>query len=76
MLKNPVENERNISSAKFAAISCQDSPESLIGTSVGICQRALVDESGMIRTQMGLIYQEIVAVHGTLCTIPPHNSNQ
>jgi hypothetical protein len=28
-------------------------PASLLGVSVGICQRALLDESGMIITQMG-----------------------
>jgi hypothetical protein len=28
-------------------------PDSLLGVSGGICERALVDESGMIKTQMG-----------------------
>jgi hypothetical protein len=28
-------------------------PSSLLGVSAGVCQRALVDESGTIRTQMG-----------------------
>jgi hypothetical protein len=28
-------------------------PASLLNVCAGICQRALVDESGMIRTQMG-----------------------
>jgi hypothetical protein len=32
-------------------------PASLLGVSAGICQRALVDESGMIRTQMGMPYR-------------------
>jgi hypothetical protein len=37
----------------------------------------MVDESGMIITQMGsTVDQEMVAVHGTFCTIPPPNSNQ
>jgi len=53
MLKNPAEYERDILSAKFTVISRQVSPDSLLGVSAGICQRALVDESGMIRTQMG-----------------------
>jgi hypothetical protein len=34
-------------------ISRQVSPTSLLGVSVGICHRARVGESGMIRTQMG-----------------------
>jgi hypothetical protein len=53
MLKNPAEYERDIYSAKFTAISHQVSPNSLVYVSAGICQRALVDESGMIRTQTG-----------------------
>jgi hypothetical protein len=52
-------------------------PASLVGVSDGICHRALVDESGMIRTQMGsTVDQKMTAVHGALCTIPPRNSNQ
>jgi hypothetical protein len=42
VLKNPAEYERDISSAKFTAISRQLSPESLHGISAGIFQRALV----------------------------------
>jgi hypothetical protein len=53
MLKNAVEQDRDTSSAKFKAISPQDLPASLLGMSAGYCQRALVDESGMFRTQMG-----------------------
>jgi hypothetical protein len=52
MLKNPAEYERDISLAKFTATSLQVSPDSLLGVSAGICQRAVVDESGVIRTQM------------------------
>jgi hypothetical protein len=51
MLKNPAEYERDISLAKFTT-SLQVYPDSLLGVSVGICQRAVVDESGVIRTQM------------------------
>jgi hypothetical protein len=43
---------KEISSAKFTAISRQLSPDLLLGVSAGICQRGLVDESGMIITQM------------------------
>jgi hypothetical protein len=53
MSKNPAEYERDISLAKFVAISRQVSPDSLLGVSIGICHRALVDESGIIRTRMG-----------------------
>jgi hypothetical protein len=53
MLKNSSENEGNNSSAKFTAISLQVLPASLLGVCAGYCKRALVDESGMIRTQMG-----------------------
>jgi hypothetical protein len=38
--------------SKFTAISRQDFSDSLLGVSAGIFQRALVDESGMIRTKM------------------------
>jgi hypothetical protein len=42
----------------------------------GYSKNLLVDESGIIRTQMGsTIDQNMVAGHGTLCTIPPRNSN-
>jgi proline dehydrogenase len=50
---------------------------SLLQVSAGICQRALLDESRMIRTQMGShnIYKKMVAVHGTLCMTPLRNRN-
>jgi hypothetical protein len=47
MLKNPARYER------FTAISRQGSPASLLCLSAGNSRRPLVDESGMIRTQMG-----------------------
>jgi hypothetical protein len=54
----------------------QVSPDLLLGVSAGICLRALVDESGEIRTQTGFtIHHKMVAVHGTLCTISSRNSN-
>jgi hypothetical protein len=53
MLKNPAEYEIGTSSAKFTDISHQGFPALLQGGCAGYCQRALVDESGMIRTQMG-----------------------
>jgi hypothetical protein len=58
------------------AISFQVSPALLPDVSVGYCQRAVVDKSGMIRTQMGMHNRsEMVAVLGMPCTIPPCNSN-
>jgi hypothetical protein len=48
MLKKVAEYERDILSAKFTAIYRQVSPYSLLGVSADICQRALVDELGMI----------------------------
>jgi hypothetical protein len=66
VLKNLAENERDISSAKSTANSRQVSPALLVGVSVVYCQRALVDESGMMRTHMGTHnVSEMVAVLGT-----------
>jgi hypothetical protein len=53
MLKFPAEYDRDTSSAKFRAISRQIYFPLLPVVSAGYCQRALVDESGTIRTQMG-----------------------
>jgi hypothetical protein len=55
MLKVSAEYDRDTSPAKLTDISKKKSPVSLLSVSAGtsICQRALVDESGMIRTQMG-----------------------
>jgi hypothetical protein len=52
MLKQPVEYESDSSLEKFTAFFCQVSPTSLPGVSVGYCH-VLVDESGIIRAQMG-----------------------
>jgi hypothetical protein len=53
MLKILVEYNRHTSSAKLTYMSCPVLPALLLGVSAGICQRALVDELGMIRTQKG-----------------------
>jgi hypothetical protein len=77
MLKNPVKYERYILLAKFTTISCQVYPDLLRGVSAGTCHRTLMDESGMIRNQMGMHNRsEKLAVLGTLCMILPLNSNQ
>jgi hypothetical protein len=77
MLKNPESMKRDSSEAKFTVISRQVSPASLLGVSAGYCQRAVVDESGMIRTQLETHSRsEMVTVLGTPCMIPPRNSNR
>jgi hypothetical protein len=53
MLKIPAEYDRDTSPVKFKDISRQ-LLASLLGVSAVICDRALVDESGMIRTQLGM----------------------
>jgi hypothetical protein len=45
---------RDISSAKFTTISRQVYSDLLLGVSDAICQRAIMDKSGMIRTEMGM----------------------
>jgi hypothetical protein len=49
----------------------------LPGVSVGNCQRVLVDDSGIMRTQMmthGRL--EMVPVYGTPCAVPAQNINR
>jgi hypothetical protein len=77
MLKNPAEYEGDIWSAKFTAISSQVSPSSLSDVSAGYYQEGMVDESGMIRTQMGKHNRSVmVPVLGTPCTTPTRDSNR
>jgi hypothetical protein len=76
MLKNPTGMKRNTSKAKFMAISHQVSTALLPDVSAGYCQRALVNESGIVRTQMGMHKRsEMVTVHGMPCVIPLCDSN-
>jgi hypothetical protein len=52
------------------------SPALLLDVSTGNCQRALVNESGIVITQTGTQNRsEMFAVHGTPCAKPPHSSN-
>jgi hypothetical protein len=51
-VKDPYRYEQKEPRRKSSAISRQVSSASLLGTSAGYCQRALVVESGMIRTQI------------------------
>jgi hypothetical protein len=53
-LKNPMRVKEILHKQNLAAISHQVSPASLLVVSARICLRAVVDESGMIRTQMGM----------------------
>jgi hypothetical protein len=53
MLKNPADYEKGTLSEKYTAIFAKFLPASLLGVSGGKCQTDLVDESGMISTQMG-----------------------
>jgi hypothetical protein len=47
-------------------------PALLLGVSAGYCQRDMVDESRIIRTQMGKDNRSVmVAVYGTPLAIPP-----
>jgi hypothetical protein len=58
------------------AVYRQISPASLLSMPAGNFQRAVVHESGMFRTHMGMHNrQEMVEVHGTSCAIPPRNFN-
>jgi hypothetical protein len=70
-VKEPRRVKIYTSSAKFTAILAV-SPDSLLGVSAGICQKALVRKSGMIRTQLGTHNRpEMVAVHGTFVRYHP-----
>jgi hypothetical protein len=76
MLKNPTSMKEILLRKNSAAIYRQVSPTSLLGFSAGNCLRALVDESGMIRTLIGKQNRSVMVVaYGTPCTIPHRNSN-
>jgi hypothetical protein len=62
--------------AKFTATFLKISPPSLPDVYAGYCQSTLMDESGLIKTQMGTQNRpEMVAVLGTPREIPPRNSS-
>jgi hypothetical protein len=53
--------------------SGQVSPALLLGVSAGYSHRAVVGESGMIRTYLGKRKRSVmVSVYGTPCAIPPY----
>jgi hypothetical protein len=67
---------KEILCSKKIHISRQVPPDYSLGVTAGYCQRALVDKSGMIRTQIGKHNRSVmVAVYGTSFMIPPRNSN-
>jgi hypothetical protein len=77
MLKIPAEYNSDTSPEKLTVISGQFLSASLPDISAGICQRSLVGESGMIKTQMGTHNRsENDRSARTLCMIPPRNSKQ
>jgi hypothetical protein len=53
MLKNFTSIKEIFNRQNSAAIFCPDSPDSLVVVSAGNCHRAMLDDSGMIRNQMG-----------------------
>jgi tRNA A37 threonylcarbamoyltransferase TsaD len=53
MLKNPTSMKEILCKQNLATISSHIYPASLLDVSGGNCQRALVDESGMVRNYMG-----------------------
>jgi len=76
MLKNPTCMKRDASSAKIHGHFLPSHPCSLLGGFADYCQRTLVDESEMIRSQMETHNRsEMVAMYGMLCVIPPRNHN-
>jgi hypothetical protein len=59
----------------FTATFCEFSPPSLPYVSVGYCERGLVVGIGIMRTQTEMHNRsETVAILGTPCAVPPHNS--
>jgi hypothetical protein len=52
-VENPAVNERDTLSANFTAISRKGSAPLLLDVFAGYCQRVMVDESGMIKIQVG-----------------------
>jgi hypothetical protein len=69
MLKNTLNMKRDISLAKFTAISRQTPPASLLGVSAGNCYRTLVDGSGITNSEGDAQQIVTIAVYGTPCAI-------
>jgi hypothetical protein len=78
MFEIPAEYDRDTSPAKTNGHFSPSSSLRRYKVFTGICQRALQDESRMIELGGGgrKIDQKMATVLGTLCMIPPLNSNQ
>jgi hypothetical protein len=77
-VKDPLRDDRDTDRQNSTDITCSVSPRFATRSLQQPEQTTLVDESGMIKTQMSsTIHQKIVAVvWDTLYTIPPRYSNQ
>jgi hypothetical protein len=76
MLKEPYKYENRYLVGKIHSHFSPSFSCSLPDVSAAYCQTALVDESGIIRTQMKTHNRsEMVALHGPPGARPPHNSN-
>jgi hypothetical protein len=75
MLKNPTSMKDRLHRQNSAAVCCQLSSVLLLDVSAGNCQRAVVDESKIIRNEIGTLNRsEMLRCKG--CLVPqPHSSN-
>jgi hypothetical protein len=72
MLKNAMSMKVILHRQNSLAVFCQVSPASVLDVSAGNCQRGLVDESGMIRKQMGMCNKSaVVMAQGSPCVPTP-----
>jgi hypothetical protein len=72
MLKNPTSMKDRLHRQNSAAVCCQLSSALLLDVSAGNCQRAVVDESKIIRNEIGTLkISEMVALQGLPCASTP-----
>jgi hypothetical protein len=74
--KKTAEYERDTSPAKLTDISSKVSSNPLLGVSANICQRYLVDKTGMITTRRRTTDRKMAEVHRTIFMMPSSKSNQ
>jgi hypothetical protein len=75
MLKIPAEYDRDTSLTKFKDISHQ-LPASPLGVSAATRDLWWMTQERLELRWGHTIDQKMAAVHGTICTIPPRNSNE
>jgi hypothetical protein len=75
MLKIPAEYNRDATSARFKEISRQ-LPASLLDVYAATREHWWLDQEWIELRSGQTVHQKRAAVHGTLCSIPPRNSNQ